>query len=203
MKKYELTTDTKIVLGKKLFRIKALVSFGNVKAGDLGGYVERENNLSHEGKAWVYGDAEVSGDAEVFGDAKVSGNAKVFGDAKVYGKAWVSGNAKVFGDAWVYGNAEVSGNAEVYGNADYTIIQGFGSEYRNTTFFKCKDGNIGVKCGCFYGTLDEFRSKVKETHKDSKFAKEYLMIADLMEYHFNSERKETDEEQNGQSREVH
>ena len=179
MKKYELTTDTKIVLGKKLFRIKALVSFGNVKAGDLGGYVERENNLSHEGKAWVYG------------------------DAKVYGKAWVSGNAKVFGDAWVYGNAEVSGNAEVYGNADYTIIQGFGSEYRNTTFFKCKDGNIGVKCGCFYGTLDEFRSKVKETHKDSKFAKEYLMIADLMEYHFNSERKETDEEQNGQSREVH
>ena len=203
MKKYELTTDTKIVLGKKLFRIKALVSFGNVKAGDLGGYVERENNLSHEGKAWVYGDAEVSGDAEVFGDAKVSGNAKVFGDAKVYGKAWVSGNAKVFGDAWVYGNAEVSGNAEVYGNADYTIIQGFGSEYRNTTFFKCKDGNIGVKCGCFYGTLDEFRSKVKETHKDSKFAKEYLMIADLMEYHFNSERKETDEEQNRQSQEVH
>ena len=64
MKKYELTTDTKIVLGKKLFRIKALVSFGNVKAGDLGGYVERENNLSHEGKAWV------SGDAKVFGDAK-------------------------------------------------------------------------------------------------------------------------------------
>ena len=197
MKKYELTTDTKIVLGKKLFRIKALVSFGNVKAGDLGGYVERENNLSHEGKAWVYGNAKVSGNAKVYGNALVSGNAKV------YGNALVSGNAKVFGDAWVYGNAEVSGNAEVYGDADYTIIQGFGSKYRNTTFFKCKDGNIGVKCGCFYGTLDEFRSKVKETHKDSKFAKEYLMIADLMEYHFNSERKETDEEQNGQSREVH
>ena len=71
MKKYELTTDTKIVLGKKLFRIKALVSFGNVKAGDLGGYVERENNLSHEGKAWVFGDAKVSGKAWVSGDAKV------------------------------------------------------------------------------------------------------------------------------------
>ena len=167
MKKYELTTDTKIVLGKKLFRIKALISFENVKAGDLGGYVESENNLSHDGNAWV------------------------------------SGNARVFGNAWVSGNAEVSGNARVFGDADYTIIQGFGSEYRNTTFFKCKDGNIGVKCGCFYGTLDEFRSKVKETHKDSKFAKEYLMIADLMEYHFNSERKETDEEQNRQSQEVH
>lgn len=29
-KKFELTTNTKMFLGKKLFQIKALVSFGNV-----------------------------------------------------------------------------------------------------------------------------------------------------------------------------
>ncbi len=46
MKKYELTTDTKTFLGRKLFRIKALISFGDVKAGDMGGYVEKESNLS-------------------------------------------------------------------------------------------------------------------------------------------------------------
>ncbi len=40
-KKYELTADSKVVLGKKVFRIKALISFGNVTAGDLGGYVEK------------------------------------------------------------------------------------------------------------------------------------------------------------------
>ena len=160
-KKYEFTGEIKVVFGINFKQIRAIINFGCVVAGEIGGWIEKEENLSQSGDAWVYG------------DAKVSGNAKVFGDAKVYG------------------------------NADYTIIQGFGSEYRNTTFFKCKDGNIGVKCGCFYGTLDEFRSKVKETHKDSKFAKEYLMIADLMEYHFNSERKETDEEQNRQSQEVH
>ena len=57
MKKYELTTDTKMVLGRKLFRIKALVSFGNVKIGDLGGYIEKEENLSQEGNAWVSGNA--------------------------------------------------------------------------------------------------------------------------------------------------
>lgn len=35
MKKYELTTETKInAFGKKLFRIKALVSFGPVSAGE-------------------------------------------------------------------------------------------------------------------------------------------------------------------------
>ena len=73
MKKFELTNDTKIVFGKKLFRIKALVSFGNVKAGELGGYVEKEENLSHDGNAWVYGNARVCGNARVYDNARVYG----------------------------------------------------------------------------------------------------------------------------------
>ena len=135
MKKFELTTDTKMFLGKKLFRIKALISFGNVRAGDVGGYIEKEENLSQWGNAWVCGDAKV------------------------------------------------------YGNADYATAKGFGSEYRTTTFFKLKDSSeIGVRCGCFYGTLKEFKEKVKETHGETKKAKEYLMLADLMEYRFSEEK---------------
>jgi len=84
-------------------------------------------------------------------------------------------------------DAEVSGNAWVYGNADYATAKGFGSVFRTTTFFRTKDKAIGVKCGCFYGTLEEFRDKVRETHGDSKTAKEYLMLADLMEYKFSCE----------------
>lgn len=189
MKKFELTTDTKMHFGRKLFRIKALVSFGNVKAGDMGGYVEKEENLSHLNDAWVYGnakvygDAWVSGNAKVYGNAKVSGNAEVSGDAEVYGDAEVSGNAKVSGDA------EVSGNAWVFGNADYATASGFGSEYRTTTFFRLKNSDeIGFRCGCFYGTLKEFKEKVKETHGETKKAKEYLMLADLMEYRFSEEK---------------
>ena len=56
-----------------------------------------------------------------------------------------------------------------------------------TTFFRLKSGEIGVRCGCFYGTVEQFRGKVKETHGNSKYAKEYLMIADLMELHFGHE----------------
>ena len=178
MKKFELTTNTKMFLGKKLFQIKALINFGDVEAGELGGYIEKEENLDYDGDAWVYGDARVSGDAWVSGNARVSGNACVYGDA------WVSGNARVSGNAWVSGNARVSGDACVYGDACYTTIKGFGREYRTTTFFKCKDGKVRVQCGCFYGDLEEFRASVKETHGESKKAKEYLMIADLMELHF-------------------
>ena len=84
MKKFELTTDTVLFLGKTLYRIKALVSFGSIEAGELGGFVEKEENLAQvSGNAWVSGDAQVSGNARVSGDAQVSGNARVSGDARV------------------------------------------------------------------------------------------------------------------------
>lgn len=82
MKKYELTSETKTIFGKKLYRIRALVDVGNtVKAGDLGGYIESEYNLSQDGNAWVYGDARV------YDNARVCGDAQVFGDASIY---WIS-----------------------------------------------------------------------------------------------------------------
>lgn len=152
MKKFELTTEfITNFLGIKLFRIKALVKFGDVKKGELGGFVEKEENLEHYGNAWVYGDAQV------------------------------------YGYALVHGDEEVSGNAEVSGNQMHATVKGFGSQYRNTTFFITRDRNICVNCGCFSGTLEQFRAKVKETHKDTKYAKEYLAIADLMEMHFKEE----------------
>lgn len=175
MKKFELTTETKInIFGKKLFRIKALISFGPISAGEKGGWVEKEENLSQSGNAWVFGNAEVYD------------NAWVHNNACVHNNAWVSGNAEVSGNAYVSGNAEVSGNACVCDNADYTTIHGFGTQFRTTTFFRCKDKEIRVSCGCFYGTISEFREQVKRTRK-GKVAEEYLMIADLMEKHFKEE----------------
>lgn len=111
MKKYEFTGETKTWLGITLHRIKAVVSFGTVEAGELGGWIEKERNLSHENNAWV------SGDAMVFGDAKVCGDARIGGNAEVYGNTWVSGHARICGDARVYGNAQIHDNARVFGNA--------------------------------------------------------------------------------------
>ena len=94
-KKYELTPETQKENGKTLYRIKALRDFGDVKAGDLGGWVESESNLDHVGDCWVFDNAEVSGDAWLSGDARVYGNAQVYGDARVFGNARVYGNAQV------------------------------------------------------------------------------------------------------------
>ena len=182
MKKYEFTGEVKVKFGVTLKRIRAIIDFGNVKKGEIGGFIEKEENLSHENSAWIYGSARVSGDAEVSGDAKVSGDAWVYGDAEVSGDAKVSGDAEVSGDARVSGDAWVSGDAEVSGDADYMLIGRIGSRFGFTTFFKNKNKGVSVSCGCFSGTLAEFRKKVKETHGiDTKCAKVYQAAADLAE----------------------
>lgn len=71
MKKYEFTGETKMLGGITLRRIRALISFGSVTAGDVGGWIESEKNLSHASNAWVYGNARVSGEAQVYGAADV------------------------------------------------------------------------------------------------------------------------------------
>ena len=53
--------------GIKLKRIRAKISFGTIIAGEIGGWIENEKNLSVSGNAWVYGNAQVYGDAQVYG----------------------------------------------------------------------------------------------------------------------------------------
>lgn len=73
--KFSLTKNTKIWCGITLFQIKAEMSFGGVVKGELGGWIEKKENLSDGDNAWVSGNALVSGNARVSGDALVSGDA--------------------------------------------------------------------------------------------------------------------------------
>ena len=173
MKKYELTEETTNIFGKTLHRIRATRDFSNVHAGDLGGFIEDERNLSHDENAWVSGKALVSGEARVGGDAWVYGNARVCGNALVGGNAWVGGNALVGGNAWVGGNARVCGNALVKGPRDIYWISCIGSRDGTTTFFRNANNGISVSCGCFYGTIDEFAAAVTKTHGDNEHAQAY------------------------------
>ena len=116
-KKYKLTEETINVGGTALYRIEALRDFGDVKKGDKGGFIEKEDNLSQSDNCWVYGNAKVCDKAMVYNNAKVYDNVMVFDNAMVYGNAKVSGNALVYGNGVVHDNAVVCDNANVYGNA--------------------------------------------------------------------------------------
>lgn len=129
-KKYELTDNVINHNGRTLYRIRALRDFSDVKAGDLGGYIQTEGNLSHEGYAWVYSDAKVYDDACVYENACISDIAEVYDYAEVYGDACVYENAIVYEfanilgratireDSEIHGSAIVRDNAEVYDNAE-------------------------------------------------------------------------------------
>ena len=135
MKKYKTIFDEK----RKLYRIEALRDFGDVKKGQLGGFIAKEENLSHEGDCWVYKDAMVFDDAHVSENAKIYDQVKVYDNACVYGEAQIHDtsrinvNANVYGNAKIFGITSVSENAKVYGNAHIftSIISGSAQVFEN------------------------------------------------------------------------
>lgn len=119
--KYVLTDETKTIThpitGRdvKLNRIKATATFGQVKEGTVGGWVESENNLAMRGTCWVHDNAMV------FDEGWVGGSAKTFSNAMVYGYAMLTGNAHMNHDAVLRGNAELSEDCSQLNNS---LIEG-------------------------------------------------------------------------------
>lgn len=127
MKKYELTTHTVKKHNKKLFQIKALRDFSNVKKGDLGGYIEKEANLSHSGDCWVYQWACIRDNAKLSNDAKISGVVEMSGNAKVLNNATMLDWATITDNAVMLNSSTMSEYATAKDNAlmkDYTVLTG-------------------------------------------------------------------------------
>ena len=168
-KKYELTDETIEHSGKTLHRIRALISFADVEAGDLGGFVESENNLSHEGDAWIYDDAKAYSRASVTGNAILTGFARISGDAKISSEAGAHHNAKIYGNATVrghanlYEHASVSGTAEIYGHAElneHASVFGNAKVHGHTQIYGIVHGRAEVRGHAkVYGEVSD-RAKV-------------------------------------------
>ena len=149
-KKYELTNETiTINKTKVLHRIRAIKDFGNVKSGDLGGYIESEDNLSHKGNCWIYDKSEVYDNAQVYEDALVhgtsiiTGNARVCGNAYVVGRVFISENAIIRGNAHVFHNSEITGNSNIKGNSYvYNNAKIYGSVTIYDDAMVCNDAQI-------------------------------------------------------------
>ena len=114
--KYEIT-DIAHEKYPFLHSIRALQDIGEkVKAGDLGGFVESENNLSvDEDTAWIFGDAIAAGNAIVDQEACLYGKAIACGSAYVSQGAEMSGEARAEDFAYVRGSV-LCGHARVSGH---------------------------------------------------------------------------------------
>lgn len=141
-RKYELTEETIQINGRTLYRIRAMKSFCTiimhiVNKGDLGGYVERESNLSQKGECWIFPDCAAMDNASVCDHAIINDNSVVRGNTVVLDDAAIY-HSKVFGNIFVKDSAYID-NSFVTGSGkighqtriiddEYHLVKKFGEK---------------------------------------------------------------------------
>lgn len=197
MKKYELTDESIEMFGRKLYRIKAVRSFGDVEEGTLGGFVENETNLSHFGNAWIAGDAVVCEHGWVEGNAIVDENAVIRGNAMVRGNSTVSDSAIVCEDACVEeyatiyedavirgystvgGSAWIGKNAMILNSLHYLTVGPLNRKGDFFTFFRTRERTIRVAQGSFVCEMDNFLKLIKPSLKGTEETRGYEAVIEL------------------------
>ena len=167
-----IVRDYAQINGKAIIRGQAIVE----KNAIVRDYAVVNGNAKISENAIVRDNAFISGNARISGNAVVSGKARIGGKAVVRDNAVVSGIAVVSGEAVVEGNVIIRGDALILKTSDYLHMGPMGSRNAYTTVYKTEGGGIGVSCGCFTGTLDEFEAKVRETHGSNKHGRDYMAL---------------------------
>lgn len=205
--KYELTEETIEYEGHRLYRIRALKDFGDVKEGDLGGWIGDEKALSFSGNCWVYGNAKVFGGCTGLGYSQVTGDAKVMDNAVMGERTSIKGNAIIFGDASIEvtrlkPSVAIRGEMKIGTSARITNphqIVYFSPEYedypliKNMTCYIDINGDVCLTSAEWFGNvityhLNDFRPRMKNlfnlTRKQEKI---YRDIFDYIEYYLKSD----------------
>jgi hypothetical protein len=156
-KKYEITKEKHSTI--EAYRIKALIDFGDVKVGDLGGFIEIEENLSQSGSAWVYGDAVVYNNGVILDDSIVKGTS-IVSETTVSGKSVIK-------------NTIVSPKTIVMPDDTELVTVGDRLSIINTgLYFKfvstlVMGGVVKVMFGPWAGTVDQFEKRCQTQYKSN------------------------------------
>lgn len=136
-KKYELTSETKIIMvgneSVKVHRIKALVDISeNVKAGDLGGWVENEDNLLQSRSCWIFDNSVCCGNARIYGNAILKNNSICCENAGLNGNAVIDSSC-IKGESRIRIGAIVK-NSIIGGTTEIVKSRVFNSNIENGMF---------------------------------------------------------------------
>lgn len=166
--KYEFTGEISKYLGKTLHRIRTVSDIvgtngiSHIEAGTLGGWIEKEDNLSQFGSCWIFDGARVFNDAQVREDAWIRDRATIYDKAHVYGNAFVYGDAiirgksKVFGKAVIGMGANIDDYAEVSGSA--TIGRAFVGDTSKVFDNVMLDNNVKIVNDAYVGGFKDYFS---------------------------------------------
>lgn len=145
---------------KGLYRVKAVRDFGDVKKGDIGGYVQSEDNLSHEGYCWVYDNSIIHDNAIIHDNVKIYDNARIYGNSKIWDYAVIQDNARIYGNSQIADCAVIDGNARIYGDSEiwnYAIIRDNALIYGDSVISGNAfiGGDAEIKTGSHVGYIEE------------------------------------------------
>lgn len=189
LKKYEIVKGNfKEIYGIKVYRIRALKGIENrhqnIKAGDFGGYVQSERNLSQNNNCWIFDDAivfdnanviqnanicdhaQISDNAIIMGYATIMGHSKICDHAKIGGRALIAERAEINENAQVWDSVCVSGYAHIFGNAVLersVIVTGDAGICGNAELLDSNDYITLTGFGLTHNTITFFRTK-EEIH---------------------------------------
>ena len=175
MKKYELIEESKATfVGIDIYRIRALRDFGNVKAGDIGGWVCSEDNLSQEGNCWIYDEAKCLDNARILDNAKMYDNAEMYDNSVMYDNTRMLDNAIIYGKAKMYDNSRMSGNARMYDNSeifDNARMFDNAKMYDSSMMLgsaKMYDKAVLDKDKLLYGSINKSYKKIFQYYRENK-----------------------------------
>lgn len=121
--KYKIVQEIFHPIYRELYRVQALRDFGNVKRGDIGGWIRDERCLAHDGLCWAGGNTIIADHAFVSENAVIDDNvimdeeSHVFGNARVTENVYMTERCFVYDDAFITGSTRISGSPSIYGNA--------------------------------------------------------------------------------------
>lgn len=168
MRKYEFTGETMEFEGRILRRIRYLEKKEPFIGKDmLGGWIEGEHNLSHEGACCINGNAKVFDNARVIDSVIVVDNAIVKDNALLKDCSCVAGDAVVGADSIIGDVSVVEGESQVFfyaqaldGNNDkmeesnltgktiidgQTVIEATGTIYHSRIINQELTGNLNME----------------------------------------------------------
>ena len=126
-RKFELTDITMKFKGRTLYRIRALKDFRDVEAGDLGGWIQSENNLSQKGDCWVYDEAKCMDYAKIYDNSTMHNNSVMCDFSEIHDNSVMHDYSKIYDRSRMYDHSEMHDNSVLYGYGELyedTILGG-------------------------------------------------------------------------------
>ena len=167
-KKFEIT-DIAHETYPFLHRIRALQDIGNqVRAGDLGGFVEHEGNLSRDvaDTAWIFDDAIAAGNARVDSGAQLRDYALACDNAHVSNGAVMSGNSRAEDNAYLRG-AVLKDSARASGESMILDATGEGRLFPvlsgNSAVYGKVQGSIHVRDSVLIFSNEDYQNESTDT----------------------------------------